>query len=120
MAFSGNSPRIDIAETLLPLPDSPTKATVEFTGMSKEMPFTARKGSCLRSMRKRTSRSRTWRSGVWFGSVISFLRHPRVGGGPIDWIPDGSGMTSLSISFATSLEFRIEGVAQRIGQQREG
>jgi hypothetical protein len=49
---------IDIAETLLPLPDSPTSATVRFTGTSKETPFTASKGSVLRSTRKRMRRSR--------------------------------------------------------------
>jgi hypothetical protein len=68
MAFSGSNPRIAMAETLLPLPDSPTSATVSFCGMSKEMPFTARNGSDLRSIRKRTSRSRTCSS--MFSPVI--------------------------------------------------
>ena len=40
--FSGGSrPRIASEVTDLPLPDSPTSATVEFLGMSKEMPLTA-------------------------------------------------------------------------------
>ena len=33
--------KIDIAETLLPLPDSPTSATVRFAGTSKLTPRTA-------------------------------------------------------------------------------
>ena len=58
-----------MAETLLPLPDSPTSATVLFTGMSKEIPLTAWKGSDLRSTRKRMSRSWICSSGVaWFMS----------------------------------------------------
>ena len=40
--FSGGSrPRMASAVTDLPLPDSPTSATVAFLGMSKEMPLTA-------------------------------------------------------------------------------
>src|ERR1700712_4814951 len=40
-AFSGSRLRIDIAVTLLPEPDSPTSATVVFSGTSKLTPFTA-------------------------------------------------------------------------------
>ena len=51
-----------MAETLLPLPDSPTSATVLCSGMSKEMPLTARNGADLRSTWKAMSRSFTWSS----------------------------------------------------------
>ena len=37
----GSRPRIARAVTDLPLPDSPTSATVLFTGMSRLMPLTA-------------------------------------------------------------------------------
>ena len=40
-AFSGSRRRIDMAETVLPLPDSPTSASVEFSRMSKLTPRTA-------------------------------------------------------------------------------
>ncbi len=60
IALSGSSPRIDIAETDLPLPDSPTRATMRCVGTSKEMPFTASKVVCL-SIRKETRRSWTCR-----------------------------------------------------------
>ena len=39
----GSRRMIDIAETDLPLPDSPTSATVEFVGTSNDMPLTASK-----------------------------------------------------------------------------
>src|SRR4051812_41490946 len=57
MALSGSKRRMLIAVTLLPEPDSPTNATVVFSGMSKLTPRTA---SCTsRPMRKLTRRSRT-------------------------------------------------------------
>ena len=46
----------DIAVTLLPDPDSPTSATVVFSGMSKLTPLTA-SASWPRPMRKLTARS---------------------------------------------------------------
>ncbi len=60
-----------MAETLLPLPDSPTSATVVLVGMSKEMPFTAANGSDLRSTRKRTSRF--WTCRMSSGGVIALI-----------------------------------------------
>src|SRR5713101_3947661 len=53
----GSRPRIARAVTDLPLPDSPTSATVLFTGMSKLMPLTAWEMVVL-SRRKSTFRSR--------------------------------------------------------------
>src|SRR6266567_15703 len=59
VAFSfGRRPSIDSDVTDLPLPDSPTSATVAFLGMSKLMPFTASKLVFL-SRRKLTRRLRT-------------------------------------------------------------
>ena len=58
IAFSGSNLTIDIALTLLPDPDSPTSATVEFSGMSKLTPRTASAMRCLPS-RNDTRRSRT-------------------------------------------------------------
>jgi hypothetical protein len=46
-ALSGSRFSIDIAVTLLPEPDSPTSATVVFSGMSKDTPFTACGGAAL-------------------------------------------------------------------------
>src|SRR5438067_615413 len=40
-AFSGSRRRIDIADTVLPLPDSPTSASVVFSRTSKLTPRTA-------------------------------------------------------------------------------
>src|SRR5689334_5387385 len=58
-AFSlGRRPRIESEVTDLPLPDSPTSATVALRGISKETPFTASKVVCL-SSRKFTRRLRT-------------------------------------------------------------
>src|SRR5467141_1548476 len=58
VAFSlGSRPRIARAVTDLPLPDSPTSATVLFAGMSKLMPLTAWEIVVL-SRRKSTFRSR--------------------------------------------------------------
>src|SRR5438046_2057687 len=58
VAFSlGSRPRIARAVTDLPLPDSPTSATVLFAGMSKLMPLTACVTVVL-SRRKSTFRSR--------------------------------------------------------------
>src|SRR5450755_2938525 len=60
-AFSlGSRPRIESEVTDLPLPDSPTSATVELPGTSKLMPLTASKTVCL-SRRKLTRRLRTER-----------------------------------------------------------
>src|SRR6476469_9555399 len=83
MALAGSSRTMLIALTLLPLPDSPTRATVAWVGMSKEMPRTA--SWVWPPMRKATFRSRTSISGL---------------------------MSSLP-------EFRVHGVAQGVGQQRE-
>ncbi len=58
IAFSGSSRTIDIADTLLPEPDSPTSATVAFSGMSKLIPRTASAMRCL-PRRNDTLRSRT-------------------------------------------------------------
>ena len=61
--FSGGSrPRIASEVTDLPLPDSPTSATVRFFGMSNEMPFTA-SNVWSRSIWNETRRSRTRTSG---------------------------------------------------------
>src|SRR5664279_2557726 len=71
VAFSfGNRPRIDNEVTDLPLPDSPTSATVLFCGMSKLIPFTASNVVCL-SSRKLTRRLRTERM---FSMVTCSLR----------------------------------------------
>jgi hypothetical protein len=58
IALSGSRRTIDIAETLLPEPDSPTRATVAFSGTSKLTPRTASTVRVLPS-RKLTRRSRT-------------------------------------------------------------
>ena len=59
-ALSGSRVRIDIAVTLLPEPDSPTRATVRFSAMSKDTPLTA-SARCATPfslpMRKATRRS---------------------------------------------------------------
>jgi len=59
-ALSGSRLRMDIAVTLLPEPDSPTSATVLFSGMSKLTPLTA-SWRCITPpvlpMRKATFRS---------------------------------------------------------------
>ena len=66
--FSGGSRPSSASDvTLLPDPDSPTSATVELRGTSKEIPFTASNDVSL-SRRKLTRRSRTWTSG---GSLLS-------------------------------------------------
>ena len=59
-ALSGSRLRIDIAVTLLPEPDSPTSATVVFSGSSKLTPLTAstrRMTPSSRPMRNDTRRS---------------------------------------------------------------
>src|SRR6185436_7614951 len=59
-ALSGSRLRIDIAVTLLPEPDSPTSATVVFSGSSKLTPLTAstrRMTPSSRPMRNETRRS---------------------------------------------------------------
>ena len=61
IAFSGSSRTIDIAETLLPEPDSPTSASVPFSGTSKLMSRTASTTRCLPSLNE-TSRFWTERS----------------------------------------------------------
>ena len=53
LAFPGNKPRMESAVTDLPLPDSPTSATVLCSGISKLTPFTAG------TVPKFTRRSRT-------------------------------------------------------------
>ena len=55
-ALSGSRFSTDIAVTLLPEPDSPTSATVVFSGMSKLTPLTASARTPL-PMRKATRRS---------------------------------------------------------------
>src|ERR1700682_2906651 len=99
VAFSlGRRPRMESDVTDLPLPDSPTRATVELVGMSKLMPFTAPKAVCL-SRRKLTRRLRIerrvsiyrWRS---FAGLSTECRYP-------------------------SFQLRIERVAQRVGEQAE-
>src|SRR5450631_1679739 len=88
-AFSlGSSPSIDSEVTDLPLPDSPTSATVEFCGISKLMPFTASKIVSL-SSRKLTRRLRTERMlAVVIGLldvlvVAPQLRRSRESGNPV-------------------------------------
>src|SRR5437764_13629847 len=56
-AFSGSRRRIDIADTVLPLPDSPTSAAVEFSCTSKLTPRTAR--TVVRRVTKDTVRFAT-------------------------------------------------------------
>ena len=59
-ALSGSRLMMDIAVTLLPEPDSPTSATVPFSGTSKLTPLTASKRCITPStlpMRKATLRS---------------------------------------------------------------
>src|SRR5450755_2793070 len=98
-AFSlGSRPRIESDVTDLPLPDSPTSATVELPGMSKLMPFTASKTVCL-SRRKLTRRLRTERRG---SMCVEIFR----------W--DSSAGCRCA-----SFQFRIERVAQRVGKQAE-
>jgi hypothetical protein len=58
MAFSGSRRTMLMALTLLPLPDSPTRATVLLAGISKLTPLTASTVSVL-LMRKDTRRSCT-------------------------------------------------------------
>src|SRR5438105_4146757 len=100
VAFSlGSKPRIESDVTDLPLPDSPTRATVELVGMSKLMPFTASKAVCL-SRRKLTRRLRTVRrvSILWWRSFARL-----------------KGRVPANALF----QLRIERVAQRVGEQAE-
>src|SRR5690349_15845983 len=92
--FSGGSkPRIASDVTDLPDPDSPTSASVLSLGMSNEMPFTASNVVCL-SRRNETRRLRT--------------------------LTNGSISCSLLRSAAcAAFEFRIEGVAESVGEERE-
>src|SRR5215472_2726423 len=100
VAFSlGRSPSIDSEVTDLPLPDSPTSATVAFLGMSKLMPLTASNIVSL-SRRKLTRRLRT-ESRVSMAVVV---------------IPS----KARNLLFRISFELRIERIAQRIGEQAEG
>src|SRR6266542_4687072 len=90
LAFSlGRRPSIDSEVTDLPLPDSPTSATVAFFGMSKLIPLTASKVVSL-SSRKLIRRLRTE------SSVSMASRHP-----------------------VALLQFRIQRVAQGIGKEAE-
>src|ERR1700676_5281344 len=98
VAFSlGKSPRIESDVTNLPVPDSPTRATVELVGMSKLMPFTASKAVCL-SRRKLTRRLRTVRR-------VSILL----------WRSFARRVPANAL-----LQLRIERVGQRVGEQAEG
>src|SRR6478609_4291071 len=99
VAFSfGSKPRIDSDVTDLPLPDSPTSATVEFVGMSKLMPLTASKVVSL-SSRKLTRRLRIESS----GAVIVFFRSQIARAAGRSW----------------SFQFRVQCVAQSVGEQAE-
>src|ERR1700693_929226 len=99
VAFSlGKRPRIESDVTDLPLPDSPTRATVALVGMSKLMPFTASKSVCL-SRRKFTRRLRTESRVFIYGGELSLC----------------SGQDAALASF----QLRIERVAQRVGEQAE-
>src|SRR4029079_19480646 len=70
-ALSGSRFSTDIALTLLPEPDSPTRATVVFSGMSNEMPLTA-SARTPRPMRNETLRS-------WIDSSIGLFQSPELG-----------------------------------------
>ena len=99
----GSSPRIASDVTLLPDPDSPTSATVLLRGTSNEMPFTASNVDRL-SRRKRIDRSRTLTSGALGSSasaVAAFVLY-----------------IAMSVP-RLALEFRIERVAQRVGEEAE-
>src|ERR1700687_5636221 len=100
VAFSlGSKPRIESDVTDLPLPDSPTRATVEWVGMSKLMPFTASKAVCL-SRRKLTRRLRTVRR----VSILLWRSFARL-----------KGRMPANALF----QLRIERIAQRVGEQAE-
>src|SRR5580692_5281766 len=86
----GNSPIIAIADTDLPLPDSPTRATVVFERTLKLTPLTASK-VCVLSRRKRTLRSQTSSNSC------------------------GSAVMASDRGF----EFGVERVAQCVGEQAE-
>src|SRR5260221_9110665 len=150
IVFSGGKgPRIASAVTDLPEPDSPTSAIVAFFGMSNEMPFTASNVWCL-SRRNVTRRSRMRTSGSRAISAESIsvppgrlkeLTRPLWGqraqrawgsfhvspAGPpqgTDCAPSGGSERSerggRSSVACPALEFRVEGVAQRIGEEAEG
>src|SRR5438105_12734366 len=116
MAFSfGNRPRIDNAVTDLPLPDSPTSATVLCAGTSKLTPLTASNSVCL-SRRKFTRRLRTLRRVSLMVSSSAWLVVPAKAGTQCllgRWVPAFAGTTRVSF------QFRIERVAQRIRQHAE-
>src|SRR5438477_6769359 len=144
----GSSPSIDSEVTDLPLPDSPTRATVAFLGMSKLMPFTASKLVFL-SRRKLTRRLRTERSGSmgrgdpWrrfrmkcrcalrelsFRATrgICFLGTASTNQIPRHFVPrDDSAAWPIAGRYAScswaalSFQFRIQRVPQRIGEQAE-
>ncbi|UUZ50300.1 hypothetical protein LP420_10380 [Massilia sp. B-10] len=59
----GSSPMTASELTDLPLPDSPTSATVAWAGTSNETPLSASKVACLPT-RNDTRRLRTWSSMV--------------------------------------------------------
>ncbi len=71
VVVAGSKPITASELTDLPLPDSPTSATVLLSGTSNEMPFSASKVLCL-SVRKAMRRSRTCSKGVVSG-VISCI-----------------------------------------------
>src|SRR6185437_854492 len=97
----GRRPSIASDVTDLPEPDSPTSATVLSRGMSNEMPLTASK-VVLRSRRNETRRLRTLISGSLIDGPAVLMNAP------------------CSSNAYASLEFRIERIAQRVGEEREG
>src|SRR5262249_42771426 len=92
----GSSPRIARDVTDLPLPDSPTSATVRLRGISNETPLTASNMVPL-SIWKATLRLRTRTSGSVFEACIA----------------------SVILGPQPSLEPRIERVTQRVGEEAE-
>src|SRR5579864_7103473 len=96
----GRRPSIASDVTDLPDPDSPTSATVLSRGMSNEMPLTASNVE-LRSRRNDTRRLRTLISGSLMDDPAVLMIAP---------CPSNSH---------ASLEFRIERIAQRVGEERE-
>src|SRR6476646_10919270 len=99
VAFSfGSKPRIDSEVTDLPLPDSPTSATVELVGMSKLMPLTA---SNVVSLSRRKLTRRLWIESS--GAVIVSFRSQVARAARRSW----------------SFQLRVQRVAQRIGEQAE-
>src|SRR5260221_7724206 len=132
----GKRRTIDIADTDLPLPDQPKRATVAFFGTSKEIPFTA-SNTCPPSSRNLTPRLLTSRSlsifspgclciglGLELGflirgcknDLISYrilqIRHSSASGNPVPRIAktyDGLGVKACLHAFAgtTALSFNF-------------